>query len=263
MEKYDIKFKKRFGQNFINNKAIIDKIVSINSDVSNSLVIEVGPGGGILTSSLAEKYKNVLAYEIDNSLSDELNKRISSFSNVDIIYKDFLNADIASDISNYKYDKLYFVSNVPYYITSPILMKLIDSNIKFNKITMMVQKEVGDRYSSKEGSKTYGAISVILNYLFDVKKEFYVSKNNFTPKPKVDSVVISFTPKDVDNNIDFNSFRRFINDSFKHRRKTLKNNLSSYNLNKISSVLEENGYSLNSRAEEISLELFIKIFKSM
>ena len=263
MEKYDVRFKKRLGQNFLKNKAIVDKIATINTDTSKSLVIEVGPGGGILTKELANNYKNVLAYEIDESLKDELNKRISSFSNVDIIYKDFLKVDISEDIKKYNYDKLYFISNVPYYITSPILVKLIESKINFNKITMMVQKEVGDRYSAKVGTRNYGAMSVILGYLFDIKKEFLVSKNNFVPIPKVDSVVISFTPKDVDNNIDFNSFRRFINDSFKHRRKTLKNNLSSYNLNTISSVLEENGFSLNSRAEEISLELFIKIFKSM
>ena len=146
MEKYDVRFKKRLGQNFLKNKAIVDKIATINTDTSNSLVIEVGPGGGILTKELANNYKNVLAYEIDDSLKDELNKRISSFSNVDIIYKDFLKVDISEDIKKYNYDKLYFISNVPYYITSPILVKLIESKINFNKITMMVQKEVGDRY---------------------------------------------------------------------------------------------------------------------
>ena len=204
-----------------------------------------------------------MAYEIDESLSDELNKRISSFSNVDIIYDDFLNVDIKDDIKRYKYDKLYFISNVPYYITSPIIMKLIDSKINFNKITMMVQKEVGDRYSAREGSRNYGAISVIIGYLFDIKKEFVVSKNNFVPMPKVDSVVISLIPKDRDKDIDFDKFREFINSCFKYKRKTLRNNLGDYDLSIISSVLEENGHSLNDRAESISIDLFIKIFNKL
>ena len=262
MEKYDVKFKKRFGQNFLNNNSIIDKIVSINDNTNNSLVIEVGPGGGILTSKLASNYKNVLCYEIDKSLEDELNKRICNFNNVEVIYKDFLKVDIKDDITKYSYDKLYFISNVPYYITSPILMKLIDSNIIFDKITMMVQKEVGDRFCAREGSKTYGAISVILNYLFEVKKEFNVSKNNFIPIPKVDSVVISFIPR-AREELDFNRFRLFINDSFKYKRKTLRNNLKGYDLDKISKVLEENNHSLNDRAESISLDLFIMMFKAI
>lgn len=262
MEKYNVKFKKRLGQNFLKNKAIVDKIATINTDTSNSLVIEVGPGGGILTKELANNYKNVLAYEIDESLKDELNNRISSFSNVDIIYKDFLKVDISEDIKKYNYDKLYFISNVPYYITSPILVKLIESNISFNKITMMIQKEVGDRFCAKEGSRNYGAISVILRYLFDIKKEFLVSKNNFVPIPKVDSVVVSFIPREREE-LDFNKFRIFINDAFRYKRKTLKNNLGSYDLSKIASVLEDNGHSLNDRAEVISLELFIKIFNNL
>ena len=262
MEKYDVRFKKRLGQNFLKNKAIVDKIATINTDTCRSLVIEVGPGGGILTKELANNYKNVLAYEIDDSLKDELNKRISSFSNVDIIYKDFLKVDISEDIKKYDYDKLYFISNVPYYITSPILVKLIESKINFNKITMMVQKEVGDRYSAKVGTRNYGAMSVILGYLFDIKKEFLVSKNNFVPIPKIDSVVISFMPRDREE-LDFDKFRIFINDAFRHKRKTLKNNLGNYDLSIISSVLEENGHSLSDRAESINLELFIKIFKSL
>ena len=262
MEKYDVRFKKRLGQNFLKNKAIVDKIATINTDTSRSLVIEVGPGGGILTKELANNYKNVLAYEIDDSLKDELNKRISSFSNVDIIYKDFLKVDISEDIKKYDYDKLYFISNVPYYITSPILVKLIESKINFDKITMMVQKEVGDRFCAKEGNRNYGAMSVILGYLFNIKKEFLVSKNNFVPIPKVDSVVISFMLRDREE-LDFDKFRIFINDAFRHKRKTLKNNLGNYDLSIISSVLEENGHSLSDRAESISLELFIKIFKSL
>ena len=262
MEKYDVRFKKRLGQNFLKNKSIVDKIATINTDTSRSLVIEVGPGGGILTKELANNYKNVLAYEIDDSLKDELNKRISSFSNVDIIYKDFLKVDISEDIKKYDYDKLYFISNVPYYITSPILVKLIESKINFDKITMMVQKEVGDRFCAKEGNRNYGAMSVILGYLFNIKKEFLVSKNNFVPIPKVDSVVISFMLRDREE-LDFDKFRIFINDAFRHKRKTLKNNLGNYDLSIISSVLEENGHSLSDRAESINLELFIKIFKSL
>ncbi|MBQ6477245.1 MAG: ribosomal RNA small subunit methyltransferase A [Bacilli bacterium] len=258
MEKYDIKFKKRLGQNFLKDKNIVKRIVDVVTDKDNSLVIEVGPGGGILTRELCQSFNNVLAYEIDDSIKDELDSRINEFNNIEVIYKDFLKSDISKDIEKYKYDKLYFISNVPYYITSPIILKLINSKLYFNKIVMMVQKEVGDRYTSKPGNKTYGAISVILQYFYNIKKEFIVSKGNFIPVPKVDSVVVSFEPIER-NNIDIDKFIKLVNDAFQFKRKILKNNLKNYDLEVIDNVLNKYGYNLNSRAEELSVEIFIDI----
>ena len=263
MEKYNIKFKKRLGQNFLKDNNIVKKIINVVEDKDNSLVIEVGPGGGIMTRELALSFNNVLAYEIDDSIKDELNSRIGEFNNIEIIYKDFLKCDISKDIEKYNYDKLYFISNVPYYITSPIILKLIDSNVYFNKIVMMVQKEVGNRFSSSPGNKTYGAISVILQYFFDIKKEFIVSRVNFIPEPKVDSVILSFTPKANKEEVDINKFIKLVNDSFKYKRKTIKNNLKDYDLDIIEKVLNKYNFDLSVRAEALDLEIFIDICNSL
>ena len=260
MEKYDVNFKKRLGQNFLNNTIIVKKIVDVVTDKNDSLVIEVGPGGGILTAELASSFTNVLCYEIDTSLKDELNSRISSYTNVDVIYEDFLKCDLKNDLEKYNYKNIYFISNVPYYITSPIILKLIESNIMFNKIVMMVQKEVGERYSSEPGNRNYGSISVILQYFYDIKKEFIVSKNNFIPVPKVDSVVISLCPRNINNKVnDVDKFIKLVHDSFQFKRKTIRNNLKKYDLDIISNILEKYGFDLNSRAEVLPLDVFVDI----
>ena len=260
MEKYDIKFKKNLGQNFLKDTNIVKRIVNVVTDKDNSLVIEVGPGGGIMTRELCQSFNNVLAYEIDESVKDELNSRINNFNNIEVIYNDFLKCDISKDIEKYKYDRLFFISNVPYYITSPIILKLINSRVYFNKIVMMVQKEVGDRYTSIPKNKTYGAISVILQYFYKIKKEFIVSKGNFIPQPKVDSVVISFEPIDRKDKVnDLDKFIKLVNDSFQFKRKILRNNLKDYDLEIIDTVLKKYGFDLNCRAEELPVEIFVEI----
>ena len=180
------------------------------------------------------------------------------------MFFDFLQSDIVSDIANYKYNKLYFISNVPYYITTPILFKLIDSNLFFQKIVMMVQKEVGDRFCSGVSKKEYGAITVILNYDFNIKKEFLVDRNQFYPRPNVDSVVVSFTNKDVKEPlIDKNHFLKLVKDSFKFKRKTLRNNLKNYNLDIIEAVLIKCGYDLNIRAEALDYKVFVEMSNAL
>lgn len=264
MEMYNIKFKKKFGQNFLKDKRIVKRIVDISGVDKNSLVIEVGPGGAIMTKELSLRAKNVLAYEIDSDLEEELSVKLDGVDNVDILFQDFLTSDINSDISEYSFNKLYFVSNVPYYITTPIILKLIKSNLHFENIVMMVQKEVGERFSTLPGSREYGSITVLLNYFFNVKKEFFVSKKEFVPEPKVDSVVISFNEKNDRlkvNNFDF--FERIVRDSFQYKRKNLKNNLKNYNLSVISEVLKEYGYDLSVRAEMLNVDIFVKISNSL
>ena len=207
MEKYDVKFKKRFGQNFLKDNTIVKRIVDVSSIEPDSLVIEVGPGGAILTKELATVAKNVLCYEIDSDLSEELTNKLEEYTNVDVYFQDFLTSDLVSDVSHYTYNHLYFVSNVPYYITSPIILKLIESGLHFDKIVMMVQKEVGDRFTTSCGNREYGSITVLLNYFFDIKKEFFVSRKWFIPEPKVDSEVVSFTEKS--NKLYVNDFSFF------------------------------------------------------
>lgn len=260
MEKYNVKFKRKYGQNFLKDISIVKRIVSVAAIDNNSLVIEVGPGGGIMTKELAGVASNVLAYEIDVDLKLELNKRLNGYSNIEVLYKDFLNSDLCGDIAKYDYNNLYFVSNVPYYITTPIILKLIGSNLKFKKIVMMVQKEVGDRFSSKCGNKEYGSISVLLQYFYDVKEEFLVSREEFVPVPDVDSVIISFSPKENQVLVkDFAIFEKLVKDSFKFKRKNLKNNLKGYNLNKISDILAKFDLNLNCRAEQLDILVFVTI----
>ena len=264
MEKYDVKFKKKFGQNFLKDSRVVKNIVSTCPLNNRSLVIEVGPGGAIMTRELASRAGNVLAYEIDTDLKDELEKRLSDFSNVDILFQDFLESDICNDIDKYSFDDLYFISNVPYYITTPILIKLIFSGLPFKKIVMMVQKEVGDRFSTNPGSREYGSISVLLNYFYNVKKEFFVSKKEFVPEPKVDSVIVSFSEKENKlplKSLDF--FQKLLKDSFQYKRKNIRNNLKFYDLDIVLSVLSKYGYDLNVRAEMLSVDVFVDLANAL
>ena len=264
MEKYDVKFKKKLGQNFLKDDRIVKRIVDMTNMDKNSLVIEVGPGGAILTKELANHAKQVLCYEIDTDLMDELSKKLENYSNVDVIYQDFLNANIESDIQHYSYDSLYFVSNVPYYITTPILIKIINSGLHFQKIVMMVQKEVGDRFSTSCGSREYGSITVLLNYYYDIKKEFFVSRKEFVPEPNVDSVVISFQEKKVKYPLKSTSFfEKILHDSFQFKRKTIRNNLKQYDLKVVEDVLKKYQFDLNVRAEMLPYEVFVDLANAL
>ena len=264
MEKYDVKFKKKFGQNFLKNNTIVKRIVSVSDIDKDSLVIEVGPGGAIMTRELSGVAKNVIAYEIDKDLAPELENKLIGCDNVDIIFQDFLDADIVSDISNKSFKHLYFVSNVPYYITTPIILKLVNSKLHFDNIVMMVQKEVGDRFSTSPGSREYGSITVLLNYFYEIKKEFFISRKQFVPEPNVDSVVVSFHERKEKfylENYDF--FEKIVRDSFQYKRKTIKNNLKKYDLKVVEAVLNEFGYDLSIRAENLDVEVFVAISNAL
>ncbi len=264
MEKYDVNFKKKYGQNFLKRKAVVERIADVCAITKNDLVIEVGPGGAILTRELARRAGNVLAYEIDIDLEPELNRKLGDFSNVTILFQDFLESNITKDIANFSYENIYFVSNVPYYITTPIVMKLIDSKINFKKICMMVQKEVGLRFTAVPGSKVYGSISVFLNYFYRVKKEFLVSRKEFVPVPNVDSVIISFESREELLPLtDEKLFFQIVRDSFQFKRKNIRNNLKKYNLDVVASVLEKYGYNLSVRAEQLPLEIFIELANAL
>jgi len=257
-------FKKKFGQNFLRNDNIVNSIVDKSNIQEESLVIEVGPGQGALTKKLAKVAKNVICYEIDTDLEVPLIKLQKEYQNVYIHFCDFLESDIENDLKDYDYNHLYFISNVPYYITTPILMKIMSSNLKFEKIVMMVQKEVGDRFSAKPGNREYSSITVFLNYFYDIKKLLNVSRNEFVPIPNVDSEVISFSLKEKKEMLkDEKLFFQLVRDSFKFKRKTIRNNLKKYNLQIIEQVLHEYGFDLNSRAEQIPFIVFVKISNAL
>jgi 16S rRNA (adenine1518-N6/adenine1519-N6)-dimethyltransferase len=252
-------FKKKFGQNFLQDKNIIRKIVDVASPTKNDLIIEIGPGSGALTEILTEKARTI-SYEIDTELKGILDEKFGTVDNSIIIYDDFLNRDITKDLENYEYDKLYVIANLPYYITTPIIEKIINEKLDIEKMVLMVQKEVGDRFTSNPKSKEYSSITVYLNYYYDLKKEFIVSKNAFYPRPNVDSMIISLSRKKeklVPNNEEI--FLKLVRDSFKFKRKTLKNNLREYDWEKIDNYLKGNNIKDTVRAEELSLYDYIKI----
>jgi 16S rRNA (adenine1518-N6/adenine1519-N6)-dimethyltransferase len=264
LDNHSFNFKKKFGQNFIVDENIINKIVNKAAIDKETLVIEIGPGAGALTVALADRAKNVLCYEVDTSLKEILDEQLFTYNNVEVIYNDFLKANVVEDIKKYDYQSLYVVANLPYYITTPIIIKIIEDNINVDKIVVMVQKEVGDRFKAKPGTKDYGSLTVFLNYYFDVTKIMDVSKHVFVPKPNVDSIVVEFRKKEKLLYLkDENLFFKLIRDSFKQKRKTLKNNLEGYNLEKINEVLNKHNLNLQVRAEQLSLDIFVEIVNNL
>ena len=260
----DFKFKKKFGQNFIVDENVIDKIINSAGIDSDTLVIEIGPGAGSLTYKLCGVAGSVLCYEIDDSLKDILSSNLSSFSNVNVKYIDFLEADVLSDLKNYNFSKIYVVANLPYYITTPIIVKIIEDKIPVDKIVVMVQKEVGDRFKAIPGSKDYSSLSVYLNYYFDVNKLMDISRNIFIPKPNVDSIIVEFKRKnDLYKLNSEDLFFKLVRDSFKQKRKTLRNNLKGYDLDKVLEVLSRYGYDLNVRAENLPIQVFVDISNNL
>lgn len=260
----DFNFKKSLGQNFLQDKNILENIVAAANVNGNSLTIEIGAGSGNLTKEIAKVSKHVLCYEIDTRLENILDESLKDYNNIHIIFDDFLKRDIKEDIKDYKYDNLYLIANLPYYITTPIIEKIIESNLKFQKIVVMIQKEVGERFNAKPGMKEYNSLTVYLNYYFDLKKEFIVSRNCFIPKPNVDSIVISLVnKKDLLYLKDINYFNKLLKDSFKFKRKTIRNNLKNYDLITIEKVLNKYNFNLNTRAEDLPLEVFVDLSNNL
>ena len=260
LEKNDFNFKKKFGQNFIVDENIINSIVKLSNIDKDTMVIEVGPGAGSLTYKLCEVANRVLCYEIDDSLKDILSDNLKKYDNYEVIYNDFLKVDVNKDLKKYKYKKLYLVANLPYYITTPIITKIIDDNINIDKIVVMVQKEVGDRFAAKVGTKDYNSLSIFLGYYFDIKKILNVSKNVFIPKPNVDSIVVEFNKKEQNKELKNKElFFEIVRNSFTQKRKTLRNNLKKYNLENIEQTLKKYNMDLSIRAEQIPDYVFIDI----
>ncbi len=250
--------KKKFGQNFISDYNLIQKIIN-GAKIDGKNVLEVGPGRGALTSVIASRASEVIAYEIDQDLKIYLDVLTKEHNNLKVIYEDFLSTDFASD------KKWELIGNLPYYITTPIIFKFIE-NDTYNSATIMVQKEVGERIISPPNSKKYNALSVIIQYLTNVEKVVNVSRKMFYPVPNVDSVVIRLEKKEnrqIKKELE-PAFFEFVKASFEQKRKTLVNNLSEYSdLSKqeIIALLKDNSFSETIRAEQITLDDFIKLFE--
>ena len=252
------------SKNFLIDDNVIKKIVNSADIDKNTLVLEVGPGEGAISKFLVPLSGHSILYEIDKSLEEKLCNLLKVYTNKNIFIKDFLKVDIKRDINNYKFDKLYVVANLPYYITTPIIMKFIDEDVFPDKFIVMIQKEVAHRLSASVGSKDYGSLTVFLNYYYDIDILFDVSRNCFIPKPNVDSAVISMRKKDTQLEVkNIKLFKKLVRDSFLHKRKTIRNNLKMYDLSIIEQVLNNHGFDLNIRAENLSLEVFVDISNNL
>lgn len=257
-KKFD--FKKSLGQNFLNDENIINKIINQLNTNKDSLIIEIGPGSGALTKHLSKMNTKVICFEIDTRLKEELTKYEND--NLKIIYEDFLKVNLNEILSKYNYKYLTFIGNLPYYITTAIINK-ITNETNANEIIIMIQKEVAERFMAMPNKKEYSSISVYLQYNYNIKKIAVVSKECFIPKPKVDSMIIKLIKKTNKPQINEDKFYKLIKDAFSQKRKNLRNNLKSYNEEKLQKILKELNKDLTYRAEQLSIEDFIKISKSI
>ena len=264
IDKNSFKIKKFYGQNFISDENVINKIVDKSGIDKDTLVIEIGPGIGSLTYKLAKRAGFVMCYEIDETLKPLLFENMKNVDNFKVNFIDFLKSDVNNDLKKFNYKKIYVVANLPYYITTPIILKIIEDRVNVDKIVVMVQKEVEDRFKAEPNTKDYGSLSVYLNYYYNIKKLMDVSRNIFVPIPNVDSIVVEFTKNEnkyILNNEDL--FFKLVRDSFKQKRKTLKNNLKSYDLDKINEVLSKYNMDLSVRAEQLPIDIFVDIANNL
>lgn len=259
MEKID--FKKQFGQNFIFDTNLLKFIVESAGVTSDDKVIEIGAGAGTLTNQIALKAKEVLSFEIDKSLIERLQKLENEHNNLKFVFDDFMEVDLTKYIGDE--EKIKVVANIPYYITTPIIFKLLDFANNITSMSFMVQKEVAERFCAECNNKNYGITSVILQSIADVKYIRTIKRECFTPAPNVDSALIRLDLKlnkyDIQN---YKFFVDFVHNAFAMRRKTLVNNLlKKYNFTRqeIEKVLQELGLNSMVRPENITVEMFVKL----
>ncbi len=249
MKKYNLYFDKRFGQNFLIDENARRKIISALNISSTDIVIEIGSGLGAITSELSKLVNRVYAVEIDKRLASILDS-IMNFDNLEIINDDILNVDLSVFKNGTK-----VVGNLPYYITSAIIMKFLESDTEFSDMVFMMQKEVGERIVSKEGSKNYSVLSAITQIYSEVEKVHTLSASCFMPKPKIDSVVMKFRKKNIDVP---DSVIPIIKAAFSSRRKTIYNSLSNkYSKDTVQEMLDMSGIQSKRRAETISPEEYV------
>ena len=269
LERHGFTFKKSFGQNFLTDTNILQKIVDTAEIDDQVNVIEIGPGIGALTEFLAERAAQVMAFEIDHRLVPILADTLRDFDNVIVVNEDILKVDLAQHIQNFKNPDLPIkvVPNLPYYITTPILMHLIESGIPFSEFVVMMQKEVADRISAKPNTKAYGSLSIAVQYYMTAKVAFIVPRTVFVPAPNVDSAILKMVrrPEPAVAVEDEKFFFKVSKASFTHRRKTLWNNLTGYFgktdeiKDKLTKALDQAGLSPSVRGEALGLEEFASL----
>lgn len=265
LDKHNFRFKKKYGQNFITDHGILNKIVNIAEITPDDVVVEIGPGAGTLTKTIARKAGMVIAIEIDKDLIPILNENLSGIENIKVIEGDALKLNLDQVVEDTTGTKKPYkiVANLPYYITSPLVMHFLESGFCIKRIVIMVQKEVAERFNAKPGTKDYGALTVSINFYTKTKIAFYVSKNVFTPRPEVDSAVVDLEIREEPpyqvHNIDI--LKKLVKAAFNQRRKTLINALKVLDIDKekISKVLHKCNINPKRRGETLTLEEFVKV----
>lgn len=271
METYGFSLKKKYGQNFLTDEHILDDIVSGADIQPTDWVIEIGPGIGALTQYLAEKAEKVIAIEIDDFLIPILGDTLSGYSNIDIVHQDVLKVDFEALLQDKKPSQhVKVVANLPYYITTPIIMKIFEEHVPVTSITVMVQKEVADRMDAKPSTKDYGSLTLAVQFYADTEIVVQVPPSCFIPQPKVGSSVIKLTRKTTytDQIEDDKALFNIIRGAFQQRRKTLVNTLShqsnnNYTKEHIRLALEKIGLSSTIRGEALSLDEFIELTNAL
>ena len=259
---YDLHAKKGFGQNFLVDPKIVERCAE-EAHCENA-VIEIGPGIGSLTEQLALHSKHVTAFEVDEALIPVLKDTLSPYDNVEVILEDFLTCDLRTKVDELeeKYGSVSVCANLPYYITTPVLFRLFEEAPDIPYITVMVQKEVGDRFAAAVNTKEYSALSVEAQYLYNVKKLFTVPGRSFNPSPNVDSVIVRFERKDIQETAeDTKAFFDFVKMCFKQRRKTIYNNLKDAHEDAMA-MLERAGLDPKQRAQEMTLEQLRALYEA-
>lgn len=257
---YDFKFKKSLGQNFLIDKNFVDKIIDI-ADIENENVLEIGPGIGTITYEMAKTAKKVLAVEIDENLIPILQQNLEEFSNVKVINQDILKVDLKKLIEEeFNNQSFKVVSNLPYYITTPIIELLITSNFPCKDMTIMVQKEVAQRMVASANDKDYSSLSVFVKFYSDAKILVNLPKTVFMPQPKIDSSILNLKLRIYDENVDQKKLFNLVRAGFNKRRKTILNSLSDVaSKEDLKIAFEKTGLRENLRAENLSLDDFIKL----
>lgn len=262
----NFKFNKQFGQNFITDKNLLSAIVRDSKITKDDVVLEIGAGGGTLTSFLCENAKRVVSFEIDKNLEPILEKSLASYNNVEVFFKDALKTDI-DEIREIVNAPFHLVANLPYYITTPLILKFLESDLDVLSFTVMVQKEVAERFVAKENTSDYGSITVALNSVANTEITRIVDRNMFYPVPNVDSAVVHISiDRDKYDILDFGLFRRLYKCAFKMRRKTFINNLNSdFKISKdeAKNLLIKMGFSESIRGEALSVLDFVNLSNEM
>ena len=220
------KFTKSLGQNFISDSNLLDAIVADSGVGEGDIVVEIGTGAGTLTAALAKKAKKVISYETDTSLKPVLEITLREFDNIEVVFKDILKASV-NEIEKIAGGKYHVVANLPYYITTPVLMKFVEQCDNVLSLTLMMQKEVAQRLSAKAGTKEYGSVTVAVDFFGEAKTTRIVSRKMFYPEPNVDSAVVKITKREQPLDCDKKNLRRVVKSAFAMRRKTLANNLAA------------------------------------